>query len=227
AFIFYLLILGFSGILFYYKNWQEARLNAERLRRENMQARYDVLKSQIDPHFFFNSLSVLTGLVYKSADLSAEYITQLSKCYRYILDQKAENLVTLQTELSFLESYLFLIRIRHQNSILFYIDQPTEKQQESLLPPAALQMLVENAVKHNRFAVNDPLHINIRVTDQHIIISNDLRKRSENPFSTGVGLPNIKKRYELITERKVEITETDGLFIVKLPLLSENLRGKF
>ena len=88
-------------------------------------------------------------------------------------------------------------------------------------------MLVENAVKHNRFAVNDPLHINIRVTDQHIIISNDLRKRSENPFSTGVGLPNIKKRYELITERKVEITETDGLFIVKLPLLSENLRGKF
>ncbi|WP_223713463.1 sensor histidine kinase [Niabella beijingensis] len=227
AFIFYLLILSFSGILFYYKNWQEARLNAERLKRENMQARYDVLKSQIDPHFFFNSLSVLTGLVYKSADLSAEYITQLSKCYRYILDQKEENLVSLQTELSFLESYLFLIRIRHQNSILFHIDQPSETQQYSMLPPSALQMLVENAVKHNRFAANDPLHVNIRFTDHHIIVSNDLRKRNGIRFSTGVGLSNIRKRYELITNEQVEIIEADGNFVVKLPFLPETLKDQF
>lgn len=227
AFIFYLLILSFNGILFYYKNWQEARLNAERLKRENMQARYDVLKSQIDPHFFFNSLSVLTGLVYKSADLSAEYITQLSRCYRYILDQKEENLVSLQTELSFLESYLFLIRIRHQNSILFHIDAPSGQQRHSLLPPSALQMLVENAVKHNRFAANDPLHVHIRFTDQHIIISNDLRKRNGIRFSTGVGLTNIRKRYELITGAQVEIRETGESFVVKLPFLPETLKDQF
>ncbi|WP_300603295.1 sensor histidine kinase [Niabella sp.] len=227
AFIFYLLILSFNGILFYYKNWQEARLNAERLKRENMQARYDVLKSQIDPHFFFNSLSVLTGLVYKSADLSAEYITQLSKCYRYILDQKEENLVSLQTELSFLESYLFLIRIRHQNSIVFHIDAPSQQQQHSLLPPSALQMLVENAVKHNRFAANDPLHVKIRFTDQHIIVTNDLRKRNGIRFSTGVGLSNIRKRYELITEEHVAIREVDGNFIVQLPFLPERLKDQF
>ncbi|WP_018626392.1 sensor histidine kinase [Niabella aurantiaca] len=227
AFIFYLLILSFNGILFYYKNWQEARLNAERLKRENMQARYDVLKSQIDPHFFFNSLSVLTGLVYKSADLSAEYITQLSKCYRYILDQKEENLVSLQTELSFLESYLFLIRIRHQNSILFHMDVPSEQQQHSLLPPSALQMLVENAVKHNRFAANAPLHIRIRFTDGHIIISNDLRKRNGIRFSTGIGLSNIRKRYELITGEQVEIRETGESFVVKLPFLPEALKDQF
>ncbi len=227
AFIFYLLILSFNGILFYYKNWQEARLNAERLKRENMQARYDVLKSQIDPHFFFNSLSVLTGLVYKSADLSAEYITQLSKCYRYILDQKEENLVSLQTELSFLESYLFLIRIRHQHSIVFHIDVPSQKQQHSLLPPSALQMLVENAVKHNRFAMNDPLHVNICFTDQHIIVTNDLRKRNGIRFSTGVGLSNIRKRYELITGEQVDIREADGNFVVRLPFLPETLKDQF
>jgi len=227
AFIFYLLILSFNGILFYYKNWQEARLNAERLKRENMQARYDVLKSQIDPHFFFNSLSVLTGLVYKSADLSAEYITQLSKCYRYILDQKEENLVPVQTELSFLESYLFLIRIRHQNSILFHMDTPSEKQQYALLPPSALQMLVENAVKHNRFAANAPLHISIRFTDHHVIVSNDLRKRNGIRFSTGVGLSNIRKRYELITGTTVEIEETGDHFTVQLPLLPQTLKDQF
>lgn len=227
AFIFYLLILCFNGLLFYYKNWQEARLNAERLRRENMQARYDVLKSQIDPHFFFNSLSVLTGLVYKSADVSAEYITQLSKCYRYILDQKEENLVSVQTELSFLESYLFLIRIRHQNSIQFHIDKPSGNQQCALLPPSALQMLVENAVKHNRFAVNVPLNVHIRFTDQHVIVSNDLRKRNGIRFSTGVGLSNIRKRYELITGTTVDIKETCDRFTVQLPLLPETLKDQF
>ncbi|WP_245729239.1 sensor histidine kinase [Niabella drilacis] len=227
AFIFYLLILSFNGLLFYYKNWQEARLNAERLKRENMQARYDVLKSQIDPHFFFNSLSVLTGLVYQSADLSAEYITQLSKCYRYILDQKEENLVPVHTELSFLESYLFLIRIRHQSSIRFHMDTPSEKQRAALLPPSALQMLVENAVKHNRFAVNAPLDISIRFTDQYVIVSNDLRKRNGIRFSTGVGLSNIRKRYELITGATVDIKETCDHFTVQLPLLPEALKEQF
>ncbi len=222
AFIFYLLILGYNAILFYYQNWQEARLNTEKLMRENIQARYDVLKSQIDPHFFFNSLSVLTNLVYKSADLSAEYITQLSKCYRYILDKKIENLVPIATELEFLDSYTFLIRIRHQNSIVFTIDIDHSIMNNSMIPPATLQMLVENAVKHNRFSANDPLHVQIRGDKDFITVSNDLRKRNGIQNSTGVGLLNISKRYELITDKKIDILEKEDMFIVKVPVISDH-----
>lgn len=218
AFIFYLLILGFNGIIFYFRSWQHAQLNAEKLTRENIQARYDVLKNQIDPHFFFNSLSVLTNLVYKSADLSAEYITQLSKCYRYILDKKMENLVPVRSELSFLESYIFLIKIRHQKNIEFIInlDEPIL---DTLMPPAALQMLVENAIKHNTFSSDQPLHINIFNSNGYIAVSNEFRKRTGIMHSTGVGLDNICKRYELMTPVKVEVQENRERFVVKLPVL--------
>lgn len=220
TFLFYLLILAYSGIVFYYKSWKESQVNAERLMRENIQAKYDVLKSQIDPHFFFNSLSVLTNLVYKSADLSAEYITQLAKSYRYILDKKFENLVTIKTELEFLESYSFLIRIRHQSSIEFNIKISEAVQCEGMVPPATLQMLVENAVKHNRFSANDPLHICITEEAGILVVTNDLRKRAGVQHSMGLGLENISKRYELTSDRRIEIIETTDKFIVKVPIIS-------
>ncbi|AOM78598.1 sensor histidine kinase [Pedobacter steynii] len=219
-FIFYLLLLGYNGIVFYYKNWKESQLNTERLMRENIQAKYDVLKSQIDPHFFFNSLSVLTNLVYKSPDLSAEYITQLAKSYRYILDKKFENLVPIQTELEFLESYSFLIRIRHQSSIEFDIHINENIKYIGMIPPATLQMLVENAVKHNRFSANDPLHIRIRDEGNVLVVTNDLRKRSVVQNSIGLGLDNIGKRYELTGEKRIEVIETKELFIVKIPIIT-------
>jgi two-component system LytT family sensor kinase len=219
AFIFYLLLLAYNGIIYYYKNWKESQLNAERLIRENIQAKYDVLKSQIDPHFFFNSLSVLTNLVYKSADLSAEYITQLAKSYRYILDKKFENLVTIKTELEFLESYSFLIRIRHQSSIEFDIDIPDDIKHRGMVPPATLQMLVENAVKHNRFSAGDPLRICISAEDDCLVVTNDLRKRFGVQSSIGVGLDNISRRYELTSDKQIEIIETNDKFIVKVPII--------
>jgi two-component system, LytTR family, sensor kinase len=222
AFIFYLLLLAYNGVIYYYKSWKESQLNAERLMRENIQAKYDVLKSQIDPHFFFNSLSVLTNLVYKSADLSAEYITQLAKSYRYILDKKFENLVTIKTELEFLESYSFLIRIRHQSSIEFDIDIADDIKCGGLVPPATLQMLVENAVKHNRFSANDPLRISIRAEDDCLVVTNDFRKRFGVQSSIGVGLDNISRRYELTSDKQIEIMETNDKFIVKIPIIANH-----
>ncbi|NRF41448.1 histidine kinase [Pedobacter sp. LMG 31643] len=219
TFIFYLLLLAYNGVVLYYKNWKESQLNAERLMRENIQAKYDVLKSQIDPHFFFNSLSVLTNLVYKSPDLSAEYITQLAKSYRYILDKKFDNLVTIKTELEFLESYSFLIRIRHQSSIEFHINISEEVQCTGMVPPATLQMLVENAVKHNRFSANDPLRICIMDEDDYLVVSNDLRKRASIQNSIGVGLDNISKRYELTSDKRITVTETKDTFTVRLPII--------
>lgn len=219
VYFFYLLILAYCAVIYYYKNWKESQLNAERLRRENIQAKYDVLKTQIDPHFFFNSLSVLTNLVYKSPDLAADYIIQLAKSYRYILDKKFDNLVTIATELEFLASYTYLIKIRHQSSIQINIDVPEKVQLQGKIPPATLQMLMENAIKHNRFSSNDPLRINITREADELVISNDLKKRNINDASIGVGLDNIAKRYELTCDKKIVITETENTFTVKVPII--------
>jgi two-component system LytT family sensor kinase len=220
TFLFYTMILAFNGIIFYYKAWKEYQLQTERLKRENIQAKYDALRNQIDPHFFFNSLSVLTNLVYRSADLSADYITQLAKIYRYILDKKFENLVPVQTELDFLESYLFLISIRHQNSIRFTMQLNEEMIRGSMVPPATLQMLIENAIKHNRFSANEPLEILLKNEDGFLCVENNVRKKLNTETSPGIGLENIRKRYELISGQPIEILETDAVFCVKLPVIA-------
>lgn len=219
-FMFYLLILTFNGIIFYYSEWKEYQLQTERLMRENIQARYDALRNQIDPHFFFNSLSVLTNLVYKSPDLSADYITQLAKTYRYILDKKFENLVPVQTELDFLDSYLFLIRIRHQQSIQFVSDISEKVRTKGMIPPVTLQMLIENAIKHNRFSAQDPLLITIKSEGNALIISNHIRPKVSPEISSGIGLENIQKRYALISNCNLEIYQENELFIVKLPIIT-------
>ncbi|WP_257668525.1 sensor histidine kinase [Parapedobacter tibetensis] len=216
-FLFYLLILAFNGIIFYYRQWNEYQIKTERLMRENIQARYETLMNQIEPHFFFNSLSVLTNLVYKNPDLSATYITRLAQCYRYILDKKMENLITIASELDFLKSYSFLIQVRHQNSIIFDLDIPEEIQQKRMVPPASLQMLIENAIKHNCFSVAKPLHIRIRFEEGFLIVSNNLDKRASVPDSTGTGLDNIRKRYELNGSAGITVLQEAGQFMVKLP----------
>lgn len=218
-FLFYSMILAFNGIGYYYKAWQEYRLQTERLMRENIQAKYDALRNQIEPHFFFNSLSVLTNLVYQSPDLSAEYITQLAKTYRYILDKKFENLVPLQTELDFLDSYLFLIRIRHGESVLFQSDIDTKTLSDGMIPPATLQMLIENSIKHNRFSANEPLTITVTTESRHLVVTNDYRKKQNSEHSSGIGLENIRKRYELTGAGELIIIKTENLFIVKIPII--------
>lgn len=220
AFMFYLLILAFNGIIFYYSGWKEYQLQTERLMRENIQAKYDALRNQIDPHFFFNSLSVLTNLVYKSPDLSADYITQLAKTYRYILDKKFENLVPIQTELDFLDSYLFLIRIRHQQSIQFVAEISEKVRTKGLIPPVTLQLLIENAIKHNRFSAHDPLVIRVEHDDNFLIVSNHMRPKAHPEISSGIGLENIQNRYALIGNSNIVILKENEMFIVKLPIIN-------
>ncbi len=221
TFLFYMMILAFNGIVFYYKGWKEYQVQTERLMRENIQAKYDALRNQIDPHFFFNSLSVLTNLVYKSADLSADYITQLAKIYRYILDKKFENLVSIQTELDFLESYLFLIGIRHQNSIQFSADVGEKARTKGMIPPATLQMLIENAIKHNRFSVNDPLVITLKSEAGFLLIRNPVKKKLQPEMASGIGIENIRKRYELSSGQGITVSQSDDVFTVKIPIIEQ------
>lgn len=221
TFLFYMMILAFNGIIFYYKGWKEYQVQTERLMRENIQAKYDALRNQIDPHFFFNSLSVLTNLVYKSADLSADYITQLAKIYRYILDKKFENLVSIQTELDFLESYLFLIGIRHHNSIRFRADIDERSRAHGMVPPATLQMLIENAIKHNRFSTNEPLDITVKSENGFLSIANPVRRKISSEVASGIGLENIRRRYELSSGQSIEVIQSSELFTVRIPIITQ------
>lgn len=201
-------------------NWRKLELDAVRLRNENLTSKYESLKSQLDPHFLFNSLNVLTNLVYTDADKSAKFIKQLSEVYRYVLDVRNKELVPLAEELKFAESYLFLQRIRFGDKLIV---KNTLTGVDSLIPPLALQILLENSIKHNIISEDDPLTITLSVQDEFIVIENNLqRKVLPHEQRTGIGLENISKRYEFVSERKIVIEETAEVFRVKLPLIENS-----
>lgn len=223
-FIHYLLMLTIAGLNYYHKNWRASELQTERLLKENIQAKFDALRHQIDPHFFFNSLSVLTNLVHKDAGVSAQYINHLAKMYRYILDKKFQNMVSLASELEFIEAYIFLINIRHQQNIHITITLSDELCSNGYLPPATLQILLENAIKHNCFTKAHPLQIQINEivmgeTERGIRIKNNLNIRKLVVASTGLGLENIKNRYELLCGKAINIHKTDTSFEVLVPII--------
>lgn len=201
-------------------NWRKATLDAERMKREQMSTKYESLKNQVNPHFLFNSLNALTNLVYEDQDMAADFIRKLSKVYRYVLDNQSKEVVSLETELSFVKSYLFLQKIRFDDKLKINID--IDGYEQNMIPPVALQMLMENAIKHNTIAEEEPLTIDIYVDNgETLIIKNNLQKKNiPIEESASVGLKNITARYGFLSEIKVEIQETSTEFIVKLPLLS-------
>lgn len=219
-FIYYLIIVTFLGYMYNYNHWNQERIKAEQLRRENIQSKYEALKNQIDPHFFFNSLTTLASLnIQREHDLSVKYINQLSKMYRYILDKDKTSLVLLNDELKFLESYIYLIRVRHKDFINFDIELSKDTKEKVYLPPLTLQILVENAVKHNKFTKDNPLRIYVKEMQEKIIVVNNLNRRLLIERSSEIGLQNIRKRYELLVNESISIKETNSEFIVELPKL--------
>jgi len=201
-------------------NWRKANLDAERMKREQMSTKYESLKNQVNPHFLFNSLNALTNLVYEDQDMAADFIRKLSKVYRYVLDNQSKEVVSLETELAFVNSYLFLQRIRFDDKLKVNID--VKGYEKTMIPPIALQMLFENAIKHNTIAEEEPLTIDVYVENENmLVIKNNLQKKNiPIEESAGVGLKNVQARFEFLSQTKVEIVETDTEFIVKLPLLS-------
>jgi LytS/YehU family sensor histidine kinase len=217
-----LIIIGFHSFIYYFRNWQEAEVMSERLQKENIRSQFEALKHQIEPHFFFNSLSVLTSLVHKDADLATQYINQLSKIYRYVLEVRDETVVPLSQELDFLNAYIFLMTVRHNDSIRFRIEISDETSKYTFIPKNSLQMLAENAVKHNRFSKESPLVVRISEDVDYIRVINNIDRRELIDGSSGIGLENIRKRYELISEKRIEMEETAMTFCVKLPKLRKS-----
>jgi len=201
--------------------WRSAAIEAEQLKSENIASQYQSLKDQLNPHFLFNSLNVLSNLVYESADKSAEFIQQLSKIYRYVLEVQQEELVGLDREIGFAENYLNLQKIRFEGSLEYFIE--VHQLKGHYLPPLSLQLLLENAIKHNIASLEKPLKIRIEQCDGNLIVRNILQpKLTKEDSKTGIGLPNIKKRYALLSNKSPKIIETEQEFIVELPLLKLN-----
>ncbi len=196
-------------------------IQAEQLMKENAMAQFEALKNQVSPHFLFNSLSILSSLVHVDANLSEKFIDRLSKAYRYILEQKDNDTVYLKTELDFLESYAFLLKIRFENKFdvkIFVTGQEAEKYQ---IAPLTLQLLIENCVKHNSMSEKEPLIVTILIKDDYLVVMNPIRPRSglEGISSTRIGLANIKSRYQLLIKNPVQIERDEKLFTVKIPLI--------
>ncbi|MFC5626848.1 sensor histidine kinase [Algoriphagus winogradskyi] len=197
--------------------WRKSALEAEILRNEKLASQYQSLKDQLNPHFLFNSLNVLSSLVYENADKSAAFIQKLSRIYRYVLEAQKEELIELEKEESFAKNYLELQKIRFEESLQFSIKI---ENQNGFIPPLSLQLLLENAIKHNIVSQSEPLFIHIYRKDDDLWISNTLQpKSSQTEPSTGIGLNNIKMRYQLLSERNMEVIQTEDEFLVKLPIL--------
>lgn len=200
------------GFLF---SWRQAAIDVEKLRTEQVSTQYESLKNQVNPHFLFNSLNALTSLVYDDQEKAVEFIRKLSQVYRYVLDKKDEELVPFEDELDFARNYIFLQKIRFGDNLKI---QVIGAARSKYVPPLAIQLLVENAIKHNVVSELHPLTIDIEVNNDFCIIRNSIKEKLDKD-STGVGLDNLKARYQYLSKKPVEVANEDGVFTVKVPLL--------
>lgn len=218
AFLFSIALLSLEISFQFFRKWKQSLLEVEQYKSETALARLENLKNQINPHFLFNNMSVLSSLVYKDQDKAVDFINQLSKVYRYLLDSGSCELTTLEDEMQFLQSYTYLLNIRYSPNIHFDI-AVSEDALKTHIPPMSVQLLIENAIKHNEISSAAPLSISIRSEEMWLIVENNLQLRSTVENGSGTGLKNIRSRYQFFTDREPEIVATDSHFHVKIPLL--------
>jgi len=220
GFVIALLIQAYEIIRLYIEMSIQNAREKELIQKELISARFEGLKNQVNPHFLFNSFSVLTSLVETKPEVAVQFIAKLSDMYRYILENDEKDVVSVKEELAFLDDYLFLIKMRHQDAIIIE-KQINMEGMDIQLPPMSLQILVENAVKHNSFSRDEPLTILIQNEgDRFIVVENAKRPKSELTKSTGIGLKNLSKRLALSVKKGLEIVDGPQLFRVKVPLIS-------
>ncbi len=201
-------------------SWRELALQEEKMKNEVLASNFETLKSQVNPHFMFNSLNTLTSLIYQNQELAAKYVGQLSKVYRSVLTTQKEEIITVAEELKTLESYIFLQSIRFEGKFKVSIELNDDVKKESI-PPMVLQMLVENCIKHNEITEEQPLKIEVFAEGTMICVKNKIAKKQVLPGdNSSIGLANIKARYKMLSEIPVEIFDNGNKFIVKLPLLT-------
>lgn len=212
-------LIGFSlgALFFFYVQWAEALQREQKLTQEKLVFQYETLKNQVNPHFLFNSLNTLSSLVRESPDLSEEFIQKLAHIYRYILGDKEKELVPLAEELEFVKDYFYLRKIRDEEKIDLKIE--INGMEETKVLPVSLQLLVENALKHNSATRTNRLEIVICNEGlDKLVVRNNLQKKNRLEESSEIGLKNLNERCKLILNHEIEIRETDDEFVVKIPV---------
>lgn len=203
----------------FFRKWKHSLVELEKHKMETAQAKLENLKNQINPHFLFNNMSVLSSLVYKDQDKAVDFINQLSKVYRYLLDNKDNELVTVQEEMTFIESYCYLLNIRYSPNL--HIEIRIDPELAWLyIPPLSLQLLLENAIKHNEISSDSPLRIELFTKDDYLVVRNNRTPRISAEASSNTGLKNIRARYSFFTEKTVDVFPEEHCFTVRIPLLS-------
>lgn len=204
----------------FFKRWSQKQVETEQLQRENLQARFEVLRNQVRPHFLFNSLNVLSSLIHKDPDLAEDFIEQLSEVYRYVLDTANQNLVTVEQDIQALEAYIFLQQTRYGSHSLHFHNEVNGQAQQAWIPPLTLQMLAENAVKHNVASEHRPLRLTLScAAGNFLLLTNSKQKRTDQNASTGIGLPNLKSRFSLVSDRSPTFREEPDAFKAYIPLV--------
>lgn len=219
---FNLVVTGLNEGLFLKQRWKLSETEKEHFKRENLQSVLQSLKQQVNPHFLFNSLNALSALINEDPKCAQKYLSELSKVYRYLLRTNEHELTTLANELQFIDSYFHLLQTRFGKGVVL-LKNIHEQSPHLFLPSLTLQLLVENAVKHNTVGKNKPLVIEIISSPDSVLVRNNLQKKILKVESGKIGLSNIAEKFKLLNKSSIEVAESDGFFSVKVPLITANL----
>ncbi len=210
--------------LYFLNRWRRSMVELERFKKSSLEFRHEMLKTQVNPHFLFNSLNTLSSLVYSDQETAYHFIRQLASVYRNVLEHRNKGLVTLEEELKATSSYIDLMRLRFGDKLNLQFNISEDKNLHQL-PPLMLQLLIENAIKHNVVSEKYPLSLWISLEDDQVVIKNSLRLKSSKGYSSKIGLDNICSHYDIVTDKKVVIEQTEEFFTVKIPLLNPDYEG--
>jgi two-component system, LytTR family, sensor kinase len=217
----FVITLTFTAVGFF-RAWKASAVKAEKLNTEMMAYKYEVLRNQINPHFLFNSLNALSDLVYEDQELAVKFIQRLSNLFRYVLDSRDKELVPLSEEIEFVKSFVYLLKSRFDDKLV--IDMELEAGEDELIVPVSIQMLLENAVKHNEVSDAFPLKIKVRKVNGYIEISNSLKAKSADDASTKLGIRNLKQQFAFFTDKEIKISKTQNTFVVSVPLIQSQTK---
>ena len=216
TFLFYQAV--YIGVYFF-KQWSNSLVEAERLKRENLHSQLHALQNQINPHFLFNNLNSLISLITEDRNCAIEFVQELANVYRYLLKQQDEHLTRIIDELKFINSYIFLQQIRSGNNLITEINFD-KKFNDYFIAPQTIQILVENAIKHNIISAEKPLMIKIYNTGECIVVENNLQKKLSTQPQTGIGLQNIIDRYKILGYKSISVDQSNNHFRVTIPMIS-------
>jgi two-component system LytT family sensor kinase len=217
----FIVCLIFVAVAFF-RNWKKSLLEAERFKSEMLMYKYESLQNQINPHFLFNSFNVLSDLVYEDQRKAVGFIEQLSQLFRYVLDSRDRELVSLREEMEFIDAYIFLLQSRFEEKLI--IEKKVTSTDEEMVVPMTLQLLIENCVKHNEISSSLPLEIKIYRQDDSLIVENKRQPKSTPAESRRTGLSNIRQQYSYFTDQEIVITESELQYSVAVPVIKTHAR---